>query len=300
MADSSGSSGAPEIRWRIDFTSERPHALDVAWALQAVETATVAGAWMSLALTPDASLLSPVLSSVTEPSKAFSRFFPSFGGAPGPAAVELMQAMDPFDPLDIGVLTGLNSWLRNTLLDDPAAYEAVFEFATVQRIGNESPLVVLILIPPAVKGGAALVAGAGAVAKGIHKYFQIKKTRAQIREADAGSRESDARAREADAKAREADAKARQADDEAALARARAEETRARTEAIRQQMRRDLAEQGIQQGIADDLAGEVDAPPDAVQRAAELGAKNAETVIGQLESNPAVADVSVESEQRAA
>ncbi len=286
------SSGVPEIRWRIDFTSEQPHALDVAWALQAVETATVAGAWMSHALNPEASPISPALSSVTEQSKALSRFFPGFGGEPSTAAVELMRKMDPFDPLDIGVLAGLNGWLRNTLLDDPSAYEAVFELANVQRIGNESPLVVIILIPPAVKGGAALVAGAGAVAKGIHKYFQIKKTRAQAREAEA-------RAREADARAREADAKARLADDEAAVARARVEEIRARTEAIRKQTRGELAEQGLQQEITEGLARE-DAPPDAVQRAAELGAKNAETAIGQLEINPAVADVTVESEQLAA
>jgi len=46
---------------------------------------------------------------------------------------------------------------------------------------------VIILIPPAIKGGAAVVAGAGAVAKGVHKYFQIKKTRAQTRQADAGA-----------------------------------------------------------------------------------------------------------------
>jgi hypothetical protein len=158
---------------------------------------------------------------------------------------------------------------------------------------------VIILIPPAIKGGAAVVAGAGAVAKGVHKYFQ-KSRRPGRRHAKPTPGRRVRCAREAEAKAREADAKARLADDEAELARARAEETLARTEAMRKQMRGELAEQGLQQEIADDLAGEVDGTPDAVQRAAEFGAKNAETAIGQLESNPAVADVSVESEQWAA
>ena len=290
MADSRG---APDIRWRIDFTSEQPVALDVAWALQAVETATVAGAWMSHALDPESSPISPAFRGLAEQSKAFSRFFPTFGSESGSTAVGLMQGIDPFDPLDIGVLAGLNSWLRNTLLDDPSAYEAVFEVANVQRIGNESPLVVIILIPPAVKGAAALVAGASAVAKGVHKYFEIKKTRAETRKAEAETRESDA-------KAREANEKAQLAGDEAELAQARAEETRARTQAIREQMRGELAKQGIGQEIASDLVGEVDASADLIERAAEVGAKNAETAIGQLESNPAVADVSVESRQRAA
>jgi hypothetical protein len=241
---------------------------------------------MGHALDREASPIAAALSSVAEQSNASNRFFPSFGGAPDPAALQLMREMDPFDPLDIGVLTGLNTWLRNALLDDPMAYDAVFEVASVERIGNESPLVVIILIPPAVKGGAALLAAAGAVAKGVHKYFQIKKTRAEVREAEAGAREADARAREADAKAHQADAEA--------------ELARARTRALRDQVRGALAEQGLQQEIAETLASELDAPRPEVQSAAELGAKSAETTIGQLESNPAVADVSVEPEQRAA
>jgi hypothetical protein len=60
--------------------------------------------------------------------------------------------LDPFDPLDVGVQTGLNTMLRRILLDnDRERYEQLFAFAEVRRLEHHSPL---LLETAAIIGGA--------------------------------------------------------------------------------------------------------------------------------------------------
>jgi hypothetical protein len=299
------------IQWRIDFTTESPQALELSWALQALETATVAGAWIDLALAGEDSVVARALRSAGTQERARERFYPNFADRTPGGIVEVIDGLDPFEPLDIGLLVGLNSWLRNELAGDADAYQAMFDLTPIERIGNESPLVVVvILIPPAIKGVGIAAAGIGAVGKGVHKYYKVKKSRNEAKraaeEAEATRQKAEADVKKAAAETavaearaqeirRRGEAEAKRIEAETELLRARTEEIRGRNTAVPAPARAQLADQDLRGEIAAELEDKVKGvDAGSLERAAQLGAVAGEIAIGQLEANPAVAGVSVE------
>ena len=114
---------------------------------------------------------------------------------------------------------GLNAWLRDALRGEPALYEAAFTPTSIDDIRHESPVVIVIVVPVAIKVGGGVAAGVTTVFKSVEKYFTVKQKRAK---------EKRARAQEKQAQAEEGRAVA-----EEELARARTEEARANTERAR-------------------------------------------------------------------
>lgn len=221
------------------------------------------------------------LRSVEWSTKARERFFPRFGSNPPAAALDFIEGLDPFDPLDVGVLVGLNAWLRDALRGEPALYETAFAPTGIDDIRHESPVVIVIVVPVAIKVGGGVAVGVTTVFKSVEKYFTVKEKRAK---------EKRARAQEKQAQAEEELARAR-----AEEARANAERARAEAARTREQTRREIARLGLQPAITDDLRSHF---PEVsfrdIERATNIAANLSAVVIAELDGNPAVAAVGIE------
>jgi hypothetical protein len=260
--DETGSSG-DVTRWMIRFTDVEPDASDFSAALGAFDAAISAGPWADAALAGGDSMIYQKLSNQSERSNASSRFFPGFGSDPFRAALQFMQAMDPLDSLDVGVLAGLNLWLRDALRSDPALYQSTLGTALVESVRRQSPVVVVFAVPLAIKLAVGAVGGGGVAAatitgimKGVDKYFAIQKTRADT-----------------------------------TLTKAQTEKTHLESEEIRQRLERSGGKPAFKDEIISALNAEAAASPEAIDSAGEIGARTAVAIVAELDRNPSVRDV---------
>lgn len=232
--------------------------------MQAIDTAVAAGVWMEAVLSSKGSPVHRALEALSENPRTNERFFPELGHGPSDNAFAFVENLDPFDPLDVGVLMGLNAWLRSTLSVNPDDYRS-FETLVIDDARRESPIVLVLALPLAAKGIGVAAAGAYGVLKAVDKYFSIKKTKAQTKRISAAT-EHDARL--AEAKRRRIEAGTRKLEAEADAVRARVA---------------DLEGLG-RKGIAADLETQVpNASDDQIAKAASIGAKTSSVVIHELE-----------------
>lgn len=245
----------------LQFQAEAPAIDQFAWALQAIDTAVLAGIWMEAILSPKSSSALRALKALERNRKAGERFFPGSGAGASGKALGFVESLDPFDPLDIGTLVGLNAWLRSSLSPDPT-----LESLVVDDARRESPIVIAFALPVAAKGVGMAAGGALAVLKAVNEYYSIKKKRREIKD---GSQLSAAKVRNKEAST---------------------EKLRAQTEEIRARIADRTAAK--EKKLAADLA--VTAPKAGKKRiakAASVGTKAAAVAVHELERNPGVSEL---------
>ena len=246
----------------VEFASERPGADEFGWALQALDSVIAAGAWMEAAVTGDGSPAYSLMRHAGDAPKADSRFFPEFGSDPVGAALSFLEGIDPFDPLDAGVVVGLNSWLRAALAVNPAAYGRSLDTLQVEEVGQGSPIFLVLALPVIVKGVGVAAVSAGAVLATVDRYYSIKQRKAETKKADAETR----------------------------LVEQQALEVEARTEQIRAEVREH--QDHDRRAMASELAERLpEADPKRLSQATEVGNKLSAMVIHELERNPSVSRI---------
>lgn len=99
-----------------------------------------------------------ILSKAADRSISARRFFPEFAPNLRNGVLSILGQLlnssagdsleqDVIDPMDIGVLVGVNSWIRREILvNDRQAYAKIFGFAQIERIQHSSPLVVEVAV----------------------------------------------------------------------------------------------------------------------------------------------------------
>jgi hypothetical protein len=225
------------------------------------------GAWIESALEPRRHTFDRMSGRGPRQNSAAERFFSAFAREPIPAALKFIRELDPFDPFDVGLLVGLNRWSRERVRTSQRPRDDPFAVATIEDIRRESPIIIVLAVPAAIKLGSAAAAGAFAVVKGIDKYYKVKKTRSEGKLVDAQANE----------------------------ARANAEKTREETLQIRETTRRLFEEAQIGATVKRELqAGAVRSGTLPLDEAAVVGERIAEVAVAGLEANPAVAEVNIE------
>jgi len=140
----------------------------VAWVVNSIDNLAMACVWGSMQYKglDDSTLRwarDSVMEKVSSSPYAHGRFFPNLPktlfdsvGTDEPGIPQVFQpAFNPFDPLDVGVQTGLNTMLRRVLLEgDAERYEQLFSFAEVRRLEHHSPL---LFETAAIIGGAIVL-----------------------------------------------------------------------------------------------------------------------------------------------
>ncbi len=175
----------------LAITLASPHHTveDVAFLVQSIDNLVMASVWGALAQESleDETLAwakSVASANLQQSPKSSIRFFPYLGSIRRDTIQWHPEDYDPFDPLDIGVQAGLNTWLRRVLLRaDPKRYEQLFSFAEIHRVEHHSPL----LLETVVLLSAGLIALPVALFYGTMKavyYIQRDEANLAIRQTE--------------------------------------------------------------------------------------------------------------------
>ncbi len=182
----------------LAITLASPHHTveDVAFLVQSIDNLVMASVWGALAQESleDETLAwakSVASANLQQSPKSSIRFFPYLGSIRRDTIQWHPEDYDPFDPLDIGVQAGLNTWLRRVLLRaDPKRYEQLFSFAEIHRVEHHSPL----LLETVVLLSAGLIALPVALFYGTMKavyYIQRDEANLAIRQTEVKLKEEE-------------------------------------------------------------------------------------------------------------
>ena len=265
------------MRVVVKFTTEEPDAYAFAWAVQALNLALTAGVWIEAALESRGGWSSGPLAS----DDAASRYFTDDDLDQNARALRFVQELDPFNPLDTGLLTGLTNARREQLDQRERPHGDPYAIGSLEDVRRESPIIVVFALPIVLTAGVGVMSaasiGASAVLKNVDRVFKIKKTRAEERLIDAQRAQLQSGLAEA------------QADEAHAIA----DRARAETVEIKARTRREFVEAGVDPQLRTELMRAI-GPSMARAGAGDVGVKIAEAATAELAANNAVADVEVE------
>ncbi len=191
---------------RITLADDKYSSADLAFLIESIHNLTSAAIWATIlspqVISDELSTARGILVEATQGDRTGARFYPDFQSIflyphffpfyTGISEEELNanQARPdfPFDldnPLDVGTLTGINSWFRRQLHDnDREVYDRLFGLATIDRLEHHSPLVLemgvvltgALLIPAIVIYGLMRATAQG---RRHHAEAEIREVEAQ-------------------------------------------------------------------------------------------------------------------------
>src|ERR1700680_469073 len=182
-----------EVRFEVEMAGSHSTA-DVASVIQAIDDLAIGGVWGALAggLSDDSN--EPGTSVMHSLRQATADAYERSRGAECDVVAAAMietalkgRAYETTAPDNWTLTTAsaTNQWLKRELVErEDTLYEEVFSFATVEHLEHSSPLVIIVVIAPAVGVGGA----AWAVAKGIKWVYNVRKDRAAAKREEAEAR----------------------------------------------------------------------------------------------------------------
>ena len=185
---------------RFQLSSEVHNISEIWMLVEAVDNIAMGGVWAELAnsRTRNEAYIEArqILNKKRNSRKAGNRFFPDFNRQyyeKTPDDKELfiipyLNTLDPFDPLDSSIITGLNSWIRKEIYGhSPKLFSKIFDFANVRKLEHQSPLVLEIAVGIAIAATSPMLITYG-IMKAISSLRRseaeadIRKTEAKLRE----------------------------------------------------------------------------------------------------------------------
>jgi len=194
-----------EATLTVTLKSSQHTVADVAFLVNSIDNLTMASLWGSLKdVSPQDATLNWARHTLQETMitsrKRERRFFPGlleyisgrsqFEGNRRRFGEDFELEFDPFDPLDVGVQSGLNAMLRRLLREnDSEQYGRLFSFAVIRRLDHHSPLVLELaaVLAGAVAMPALLLYGCMAAVY----YGRRREAEVSIREAERGLKEEE-------------------------------------------------------------------------------------------------------------
>jgi hypothetical protein len=141
----------------IQLSSESHSTSEVGYIVDIIDSLPMVSFWSAL-VTPETNdknifIARELLSESAMRGKAKHRFYPLFHrdfhliDENRYAPFQSLPKFDSFDPLDIGVIAGVNTWAKRVIFQkDKNLYNQLFNFAAVSKLEHHSPLVIELAI----------------------------------------------------------------------------------------------------------------------------------------------------------